>query len=73
MNDILPGQLRIWTNPRWVDCGTKFIVLERAETPAQLDEKSAYHNKPFWSVYSTEHGASALPESDILDDSKVLK
>ena len=65
---VKQGQLRVWTNPQWIDCGSTFFVVGQAVSGPDSDML-----RVLWHIYSTEEGMSTVPESDILQDSKVLQ
>ena len=62
---VKQGQLRVWTNPKWVDCGSSFLIVG----PAPVDLMS----RPAWYIHSADEGIGTLPESEILEDSKLLR
>ena len=72
MNKISPGQLRVWKNRKWFDCGRKFVVIKEY-TETNNDFECSKVNESFWFVYSSEEGYGPLSEVTILKDSKVLK
>ncbi len=72
MNKISPGQLRVWKNRRWIDYGTKFVVVKEY-IEMNNDFECSQTNESFWFVYSQEEVYGRLSEVMILKDSKVLK
>jgi hypothetical protein len=65
---VKQGQLRIWSNPQWGDCGSTFFVVGQVVSGPDTDMLRVR-----WYIHGAEEGVSTVPESDILKDSRVLR
>ena len=65
---VKQGQLRVWSNPQWGDCGSTFFVVGQVVSGPDFDMLRVR-----WYIHSAEEGVGAVPESDILKDSRVLR